>query len=258
MTQPVYPCPRCGQASSESDFCSECGARIEAGTALPASALPSSAVVTPSGTPTGVDECPECHTPRLTTNTRFCEVCRYDFVAQAAGGPPVVTPVAPVADPAGSATPIPDPLATTISGSSPPADPATQATSAPAPNGVRWDVVVAVDPSLDTDPEPDLKAPEDPERRIPLDKGENLIGRRDATQPFVPDVRPHDPSVSRRHAKLLVHADGTVAILDLESANGTFVNGEQILAGVPHPLAPGDVVTMGRWTSLRIDPRSTP
>jgi pSer/pThr/pTyr-binding forkhead associated (FHA) protein len=123
---------------------------------------------------------------------------------------------------------------------------------------VKWDVVVAVDPSLDTDPEPDLKAPEEPERRIPLDKAENLIGRRDVGQPSVPDVRPHDSSVSRRHAKLLLHVDGTVTILDLESANGTFVNGEQILAGVPHPLAEGDVVTMGRWTRLRIEPRSNP
>jgi pSer/pThr/pTyr-binding forkhead associated (FHA) protein len=123
---------------------------------------------------------------------------------------------------------------------------------------VKWDVVVAVDPSLDIDPEPDTTPPDEPERRIPLDKSENLIGRRDASQPFVPDVRPHDPSVSRRHAKLLVHADGTVAVLDLESANGTFVNGEQILAGVAHPLAEGDVVTMGRWTSLRVERRADP
>jgi pSer/pThr/pTyr-binding forkhead associated (FHA) protein len=52
-----------------------------------------------------------------------------------------------------------------------------------------------------------------------------------------------------------VHADGSVAILDLESANGTFVNGEQILGGVERPLAEGDVVTIGRWTRLRIEPR---
>jgi pSer/pThr/pTyr-binding forkhead associated (FHA) protein len=121
--------------------------------------------------------------------------------------------------------------------------------------GVRWDVVITVDPSLDTDPDPDLTPPEEPERRIPLDRAENLIGRRDASQAVVPDVRPHDPSVSRRHAKLLVHADGSVAILDLESANGTFVNGEQILGGVERPLAEGDVVTIGRWTRLRIEPR---
>ena len=136
---------------------------------------------------------------------------------------------------------------------------------APAPvavptvsNSGQWDVVIAVDPSLDTEPDPDLSAPQDPERRIPLDKTENLIGRRDTDQSTVPDVRPHDPSVSRRHAKLLVHADGTVAILDLESANGTFVNGEQIMAGVLRTLAQGDVVTIGRWTRLRIEPRANP
>jgi hypothetical protein len=240
MSQSAYPCPKCGQSSSEADFCSECGARIEAG-----SALATTAVITASAAPSGLDECPECHTPRLTPDTRFCEVCRYDFIKQTAGGPPIV---------AAGAAAAPAPPAVV----DPAAAPFGPAAAAPAPNGVKWDVVVAVDPNLDTDPEPDLKAPEDPERRIPLDKAENLIGRRDTTQPSVPDVRPHDPSVSRRHAKLLVHADGTLAILDLESANGTFVNGVQILAGVPHPIAESDVVTMGRWTSLRIEPRANP
>jgi hypothetical protein len=231
----VNICPKCGQVSSESDFCSECGARIEvAGVGVPAAPAPAVA-------PTGVDACPACHTPRPSSSARFCEVCRYDFVNQAAGGPPTVAAAVPQPAP-------PAPVATA---------PGTTTTT-PAPNGVRWDVVIAVDATLDTDPDPDLKAPEEPERRIPLDKAENLVGRRDPSQLIVPDVLPHDPSVSRRHAKLLLNADGSVAILDLESANGTFVNGEQILAGVPHPLAHGDSVTMGRWSRLRIEERGHP
>jgi hypothetical protein len=163
-------------------------------------------------------------------------VCRYDFLKQAAGAPPVALPVAP-------ATPV---------------APTAPLDGVLVPNGGTWDVVIAVDPGLDTDPDPELMAPDDPERRIPLDKSENLIGRRDAKQSIVPDVRPNDPSVSRRHAKLLVHPDGTLAILDLDSANGTFVNGEQILGGVPRALGADDVVTIGRWTRLRIQPRGLP
>jgi hypothetical protein len=242
MTQQLATCPKCGQASSEADFCSECGARIGGASAVASSV--GSAVVgvasavgpDPAAVPTAVDGCPECHTPRPTPDGRFCEVCRYDFLKQTAGAPPVATPVAPVA-------------------SAPPAEPPQDV---PTPNGVTWDVVIAVDPSLDTDPDPELTAPDDPERRIPLDRAENLIGRRDAKQSIVPDVRPNDPSVSRRHAKLLINADGTMAILDLDSANGTFVNGEQILGGVPRTLTTGDVVTIGRWTRLRIEPRGLP
>jgi pSer/pThr/pTyr-binding forkhead associated (FHA) protein len=126
----------------------------------------------------------------------------------------------------------------------------------PVTTGTKWDVLITVDASLDVDPDPDLMPPDEPERRMPLDREENLIGRRDDKQNIVPDVRPHDPSVSRRHAKLLIQPDGSLAILDLDSANGTFVNGEQILAGIPRVLQVGDAVTMGRWTRMRIEQRA--
>jgi ribosomal protein L37AE/L43A len=240
MTTQVFACPKCGQASSEADYCSECGARIEGGTGVPSPTQSGTALTVGGGfdaatTDSPKDQvCPECQTPRPSSNARFCEVCRYDFVKGAAGEAPVVAAAALPATPPPAGPP-----------------PAGGAVGAVA----RWDVVITVDPTLDIDPEPDLKPPEEPARRIPLDQSENLIGRRDANQPNVPDVRPHDPSVSRRHAKLLVRPDGSVAILDLESANGTFVNGEQILAGVEHPLTVDDVVTIGRWTRLRIEPR---
>ena len=51
----------------------------------------------------GLEECPTCHSPRPTADARFCEVCRYDFVKQAAGGPPVVATAAPQGDPAETA-----------------------------------------------------------------------------------------------------------------------------------------------------------
>jgi len=121
---------------------------------------------------------------------------------------------------------------------------------------MRWDVVIAVDPHLDVEPDPDAQPPQEPERRMPLDLVENLIGRRNDAQGIVPEIRPHDPGVSRRHAKILLRSDGTVAIVDLDSANGTFVNDKQITAGVPQILTNQDSVTKGRWTRMRVEPRT--
>src|ERR1700730_530786 len=56
------------------------------------------------------------------------------------------------------------------------------------------------------------------------------------------DLSLPDPSVSREHASLRL--DGaTVVIEDLDSANGTFVNGEQIAD--PVRLESGDVIVLG-------------
>jgi FHA domain/Double zinc ribbon len=248
-------CPKCGEASSEPDFCSECGARID-GASIARAAAPLSLSTSASS-----NVCPTCQTPRPSADARYCEVCRYDFVKQTAGEPPVAAaPTAGNEAPAPAAgTPTPQVVAAAREPAplgTPAELPEVPPPSMPVAAGTRWDVVIAVDPTLDTDPEPDLKPPDEPERRIPLDRSENLIGRRDANQNIVPDVRPHDPSVSRRHAKLLIQPDNTVAILDLDSANGTFVNGEQILGGVPRALRVDDVVTIGRWTRLRVEPRS--
>lgn len=54
-----------------------------------------------------------------------------------------------------------------------------------------------------------------------------------------------DASVSRCHAMLLVE-DSEVLLLDLESSNGTSVNGRPALPDEPVRLMDGDVVTIGR------------
>ena len=59
------------------------------------------------------------------------------------------------------------------------------------------------------------------------------------------DLRTDDSSVSRRHARLLF-ADGEVKVVDLDSHNGTRVNGERIVG--TRQLAPGDVVLLGELT----------
>ena len=51
-----------------------------------------------------------------------------------------------------------------------------------------------------------------------------------------------EPSVSSRHAQVIVNAAGTT-LMNLFSANGTFVNGEAIDTV---KLKPGDVIQLGR------------
>jgi len=51
-------------------------------------------------------------------------------------------------------------------------------------------------------------------------------------------------AVSRRHAAIELTASG-FAIVDLDSRAGTFVNGNKVTPGQPHPIQHGDVVSFG-------------
>lgn len=63
------------------------------------------------------------------------------------------------------------------------------------------------------------------------------------------DIVLDDPGVSRRHSEVHV-VDGKARVIDLGSTNGTFVNGERVLAD--RRLADGDIVTVGA-VSLRFE-----
>ena len=65
-----------------------------------------------------------------------------------------------------------------------------------------------------------------------------LIGRSTEALPIT------DSTVSRRHAELTPD-DGRWYLRDLQSANGTFVNGRRLSAQTPTPLANGDELKCG-------------
>lgn len=65
-------------------------------------------------------------------------------------------------------------------------------------------------------------------REIPLGGGVNVLGRDAAVAGIVID----DPTVSRRHATITIEGDG-VTITDLESKNGTFLDGVQLAGSAP-------------------------
>ena len=69
------------------------------------------------------------------------------------------------------------------------------------------------------------------------------------------DLRIADPEISRRHAVIRV-VDGSLVLDDMQSLNGTWVNGKRI--ELPILLAPGDAVTLGKSTIEVNEPRNAP
>ncbi len=95
-------------------------------------------------------------------------------------------------------------------------------------------------------------------RTFALDGDEVRIGRRSTSRGIEPEVDltepPEDTGISRLHAVLVRADDGSYALVDRGSTNGTTVNDstEPIAPGVTVPLADGDRVHVGAWTTLTI------
>lgn len=53
------------------------------------------------------------------------------------------------------------------------------------------------------------------------------------------------PTVSRRHCTVF-HTRKGLVVQDLDSANGTYVNGKRIASRQNHPLRVGDILTLGK------------
>jgi hypothetical protein len=94
------------------------------------------------------------------------------------------------------------------------------------------------------------------ERRIPLTGKQMRIGRRSAARDFDPEIDtagpPADPGISRLHAVLIAAPDGTWAVIDPGSANGTHLNGRKIAVGDLITLQEGDRINLGAWTAITV------
>ncbi len=82
---------------------------------------------------------------------------------------------------------------------------------------------------------------------------EILVGRLDAAHGIFPELDLTadgglEQGVSRRHARIYTR-DGTCFVEDLDSTNGTFLNGERITPYLPYAFHDGDTLTFG---SLRL------
>lgn len=262
----TYTCPK-GHASQAGDYCDECGAAIAG--AKPTQGGTSTAAA-PSAQPTSVEPgapqgapCPECQAPQ---SGRFCEVCGYDFIMAKLGGsgssPASTAPAAtePAAtDPAVTAPASPAPVSTASVSTAP-------ASTEPASTAGAWGLTVRSDAAyharMDAQREPDTESIPFPafcpERRFVLAGTQALIGRRSRSRGIEPEIDlsgpPGDPAVSHAHALLIARPEGGWAVVDLESANGTYLNDgpDPIESNVPVALADGDRVHVGSWTTIAV------
>jgi FHA domain len=273
-------CPA-GHDSASSDFCDVCGMRMGGPTSSPAATLEAAGMGTQATTGQPQPEasqrttrtgwrttpCPRCG---ALSSGRFCESCGLDFdtgkapqsapTAEAAAGDSTVQPSIGAAP---ADTPAREP------GSAPVATPVSEFGSAqasgPAPGSQAvWTGVVASDrayyETVITTGGPDgasIQFPAYcPERRFQLTGPEMRIGRHSVSRGLVPEIDltgpPTDPGVSRLHAVLIAQYDGSWAILDSGSENGTLVNGSEVTTGVPVSLHDGDQIHVGAWTVITV------
>jgi hypothetical protein len=217
----VNPCTA-DHATATGEYCDVCGLRVRGGSADP-----------PVPTVTA-DHCARCGAVR---DGRFCEVCGYD----SALGPPPEAAVAP----AGPETAVPPETAGPTAG---------------------WTAVVRADRAWFEEVcrrnGPDAGSLRFPafstERRFVLDGPQMAIGRHSRSRGITPEIDlsapPVDPGVSALHALLVHRSDGGWEVVDLESTNGTVVGDRPgpIPPNTPVPLADGDVVKLGAWTTITL------
>jgi FHA domain len=247
------PCPRCGTPRN-GQFCEACGYNFAG----------------PRFTPTTASA-PPPSAPRGYSSSQPAPGSGGYSSAQA---PPPAPPLqsAPAASPAppipptGGSFPVPSGPSAPSREPGPPASPAPASpsmSSFPYPQAT-WTVVVGADRAYYervqavTGPEgaavtfPSYCA----ERRFQLVGNQMRIGRRSVSRGLAPEIDltgpPADPGISRLHAVLIATPDGSWAVLDPGSANGTLVNGSEIGVGDQVPLHDGDRINLGAWTAITV------
>src|SRR5258708_4219719 len=84
-------------------------------------------------------------------------------------------------------------------------------------------------------------------RAFPLETSPFVIGRARSCQLIIDMTE-----VSRQHAALIVEG-GQVFVADLNSANGTFLNGQPLASGERRRLRAGDRISLGTVCGLELD-----
>jgi hypothetical protein len=260
--------------SVRDDFCDACGTRIGA------TPLPSAAAANRPA-----ERCPQCGRPRL---GQFCDSCGFDFAtgqvqpsrafrppalvpdAQIPGGVPArrAAPGGAILGGAGVGGAAAGRAGASVGGAAAGrAGASVESGEARGPGSfgrARWFTVAAADRAyfdgVIAAGGPDVATIEFPrycpERRFRLTGREMRIGRRSTSRGIDPEIDltgpPTDPGVSHLHAVLLAEPDGSWAVLDPGSANGTLVNGREIAAGERVPLRDGDRIYLGAWTLLTV------
>ena len=81
-------------------------------------------------------------------------------------------------------------------------------------------------------------------------KPDYTMGRVSEGQPILPDLdlSPYNAfalGVSRMHAALRI-INNQLVVVDLDSANGTRINGQKLVSRVEYPVSKGDIIALGK------------
>ncbi|OHV34874.1 hypothetical protein BCD49_23000 [Pseudofrankia sp. EUN1h] len=190
--------------------------------------------------------CPLCETPRE-PGQRFCEECGYDYVTRTAP-PGWVRP-----SPRGPTQPTPPPA--------PPSVPPRQ--DPPVGVSAAWLAEIVPDRAyFDRGDDGSAPFPADtPPRLVALLGNRTLIGRRSRSRGIFPEIDlslpPEDIGISRTHALLEHPAGRPLTIIDLGSANGTWLGDglRRVERGVAVELADGAHIYLGSWTRITLRAR---
>jgi len=254
------PCPRCGTHRT-GQFCEACGYNFSGPRFSPGPAPTSYSPPAPSYS----QPAPGPGTTSYSQPTPGSGPTSYSQPASgptsySSAQPPPAFPSAPLVPPAPTAPPPPaaSPVPPAESG---PASPPMA--SFPYPQAT-WTAVVAADRGY-YDRVQAVTGPEGAavafpgycaERRFQLVGNQMQIGRRSVSRGLAPEIDltgpPADPGISRLHAVLIAMPDGSWAVLDPGSANGTLVNGSEIRIGDQVPLHDGDRINLGAWTAITV------
>ena len=99
-----------------------------------------------------------------------------------------------------------------------------------------------------------------PTRRVLISDAEVAIGRHSRSRNLHPALDlSEDPGVSHEHARLVRQADGFYALEDLDSTNGTTMNGESqpIPPHTPVTITDGDRIHVGAWSTITVRVNNT-
>ncbi|BDA74933.1 hypothetical protein CAL7716_090990 [Calothrix sp. PCC 7716] len=220
-----YKCPK-GHISTEPDYCSECGAKIQGSIEQVITVNPPDNL--PKLTKNAIT-CPACTAPHDPNSGHFCEICGYNFNTGVHGEIPIKSAEYKVLS---AEYPLP-----------------TQHLALSTQHSL--EITITVDPALRNAESPE--APNQPPIILRLDKDSNLIGRLSVARGINPEIALNfDTAVSHRHALINRQSDGTFTLRDIDSSNGTVLNTLELTPMVDAVLKDGDEFTLGHWTRIKV------
>ncbi len=238
-------CPQCGVDNpAAARYCDQCGAMLIP-VASPVASAPAAPVAAPLVNASVV--CSQCGTPAI-PGEAFCDTCGSPIGAPARPVAAIPTPPSSTGVPNQVSYPPPQP-------SAPPAPsytPAPKATHLTSPTP-------AAQPAAPYVPPAPARLTLSPGRLVVVATGailmlpnlaQAVIGRADPVSKFFPDIdlTPYgalDNGVGRKHVRLFM-SSGRIMAEDLDSTNGTQVNGQKLPPRQPRALAAGDTIVIGR------------